>query len=201
MSSPDGTAPPDRPTDRTPGQKMDLGPVGHLGDRLFAGLARGSGGLVVAIVAFVGIFLLALAVPALADNNSSFLFSRIWEPGGDNPRFGIAALFYTTLISSIIAMVIAVPIAVGVALFTTYYSPKRLAAPVSHAIDLLAAVPSIIYGLWGILFFAPILRPVINGLASALGWNPLGDDPDGGAAVRPLRCRERLDARPRPRAR
>jgi phosphate transport system permease protein len=156
---------------------MDLGPVGHLGDRLFAGLARGSGGLVVAIVAFVGIFLLALAIPALADNNSSFLFSRIWEPGGDNPRFGIAALFYTTLISSIIAMLIAVPIAVGVALFTTYYSPKRLAAPVSHAIDLLAAVPSIIYGLWGILFFAPILRPVINGLASALGWIPIFEKP------------------------
>jgi phosphate transport system permease protein len=173
MSSTDGTAPPDRPANRTPGQKLDLGPVGHLGDRLFAGLARGSGGLVVLIVAFVGVFLLALAIPALAKDQSSFLFSRIWEPGGDTPKFGIAALFYTTLISSIIAMVIAVPIAVGVALFTTYYAPKRLASPVSHAIDLLAAVPSIIYGLWGILFFAPILGPVINGLGNALGWIPL----------------------------
>lgn len=179
MSSTDGTAPPDRPTDQTPGQKLELGPVGHLGDRLFAGLARGSGGTVVLIVAFVGIFLLALAIPSLADNNSSFLFSRIWEPGGETPRFGIAALFYTTLISSIIAMAIAVPIAVGVALFTTYYAPKRLAAPVSHAIDLLAAVPSIIYGLWGILFFAPILHPVIDGLGSALGWIPLFGKPAG----------------------
>ena len=178
MSSTDGTAPPDRPTDRPPGKKLELGPVGHLGDRLFAGLARGSGGLVVLIVAFVGIFLLALAIPALADDHSSFLFSRIWEPGGVVPKFGIAALFYTTLISSIIAMVIAVPIAVGVALFTTYYAPKRLAAPVAHAVDLLAAVPSIIYGLWGILFFAPILRPVIDGLADALGWIPLFKKPD-----------------------
>ena len=159
--------------------KLDLGPVGHLGDRLFAGLARGSGGLVVAIVAFVGIFLLALAIPALADNNSSFLFSRIWEPGGDDPRFGIAAMFYTTVISSIIAMLIAVPIAIGVALFVTYYSPKRLAQPVAYAVDLLAAVPSIIYGLWGILFFAPILRPVIDGLASALGWLPVFEKPPG----------------------
>ena len=75
-----------------PGKKMDLGPVGHLGDRLFGGFARGSGGLVVLIVAFVGIFLLALAIPAVADDKSSFLFSRIWEPGGDQPRFGIAAL-------------------------------------------------------------------------------------------------------------
>jgi phosphate transport system permease protein len=158
--------------------KLELGPVGHLGDRLFGGLARGSGGLVVLIVAFVGIFLLALAIPALADDHSSFLFSRIWEPGGAVPRFGIAALFYTTLISSVIAMIIAVPIAVGVALFTTYYAPKRLAAPVAHAVDLLAAVPSIIYGLWGILFFAPILRPVIDGLADALGWIPLFKKPD-----------------------
>ncbi|HET6297043.1 MAG TPA: phosphate ABC transporter permease subunit PstC [Kribbella sp.] len=173
MSSTDGTAPPDRPADK----KMDLGPVGHLGDRLFAALARGSGGLVVLIVAFVGIFLLALAIPALAKDQSNFLFSRIWEPGGDNPRFGIAALFYTTMISSIIAMAIAVPIAVGVALFTTYYAPKRLASPVSHAIDLLAAVPSIIYGLWAIIFFAPILRPVINGLSDALGWIPLFEKP------------------------
>ncbi|HET6985167.1 MAG TPA: phosphate ABC transporter permease subunit PstC [Kribbella sp.] len=161
------------------GPKLELGPVGHLGDRLFGGLARGSGGLVVAIVAFVGIFLLALAIPALADNNSSFLFSRIWEPGGDDPRFGIAALFYTTVISSIIAMLIAVPIAIGVALFVTYYAPRRLAQPVAYAVDLLAAVPSIIYGLWGILFFAPLLRPVINGLSDALGWIPLFEKPAG----------------------
>ncbi|WP_371407948.1 phosphate ABC transporter permease subunit PstC [Kribbella sp. NBC_00662] len=158
---------------------MELGPVGHLGDRLFSGFAHGSGGLVVLIVAFVGIFLLALAIPALADDKSSFLFSRIWEPGGDDPRFGIAAMFYTTVISSIIAMLIAVPIAIGVALFITYYSPKRLAQPVAYAVDLLAAVPSIIYGLWGILFFAPILLPVINGLSDALGWIPLFEKPPG----------------------
>ncbi|MDX3003638.1 phosphate ABC transporter permease subunit PstC [Kribbella solani] len=159
--------------------KLELGAVGHLGDRLFGGLARGSGGLVVLIVAFVGIFLLALAIPALADDKSSFLFSRIWEPGGDNPRFGIAALFYTTVVSSIIAMIIAVPIAIGVALFITYYAPKKLAAPVAHAVDLLAAVPSIVYGLWGALFFAPILLPVINGLSDALGWIPVFAKPVG----------------------
>ena len=180
MSSPDGTAPPDRPAEpQDTGPKLNLGPVGHLGDRLFSGLAHGSGGLVIAIVSFVGIFLLALAIPALADDQSSYLFSRIWEPGGDQPRFGIAAMFYTTVISSIIAMIIAVPIAVGVALFVTYYAPKRLATPVAHAVDLLAAVPSIIYGLWGILFFAPILRPVIDGLATALGWLPLFEKPPG----------------------
>ena len=59
------------------------------------------------------------------------------------------------MLSSIIAMLIAVPVAIGVALFITYYAPRRLATPVGYAVDLLAAVPSIIYGLWGILFFAP----------------------------------------------
>ncbi|WTL14828.1 phosphate ABC transporter permease subunit PstC [Kribbella sp. NBC_01505] len=160
-------------------KKLDLGPVGHLGDRLFSGLARGSGALVIAIVAFVGIFLLALAIPSLADNNTNFLFSRVWEPGGADPKFGIAALFYTTVISSIIAMLIAVPVAIGVALFVTYYAPKRLATPVAHAVDLLAAVPSIVYGLWGSLFFAPILLPVINGISSALGWVPVFAKPIG----------------------
>src|SRR6266511_2250806 len=173
MSSTDGTAAPSAPPPPAPGRKLDLGPVGHLGDRLFSGLAKGSGGLVIAIVAFVGIFLLALAVPSLAKDESSFLFSRVWDPGGVPPRFGIAALFYTTLVSSIIAMLIAVPIAVGVALFITYYAPKRLASPVAHTVDLLAAVPSIIYGLWGIIFFAPVLLPVSRVIGDGLGWIPV----------------------------
>ncbi|MFC0629199.1 phosphate ABC transporter permease subunit PstC [Kribbella deserti] len=168
----DPTSPPSSAPDAG-STKLDLGPVGHLGDRLFAGLARGSGALVVAIVAFVGIFLLALAIPALADNEGNFLFSRTWLPGGEHPNFGIAALFYTTLISSIIAMLVAVPIAVGVALYITYYAPPRLAKPVAHVIDLLAAVPSIIYGLWGIIFFAPVVVPVANAISGALGWIPL----------------------------
>ncbi len=171
--STDGTAAPSATPDSTSGKKLDLGPVGHLGDRLFAGLAKGSGAAVVGMVAFVGIFLLALAIPALANDKSSFLFSRVWQPGAEPPRFGIAALFYTTLVSSVIAMLIAVPIAVGVALFITYYAPKRLASPVAHTVDLLAAVPSIIYGLWGIIFFAPVLLPVSHFLADALGWIPL----------------------------
>jgi phosphate transport system permease protein len=153
--------------------KLELGAVGHLGDRLFAGLARGSGGLVVLIVAFVAIFLLALAIPALADDESNFLFSRVWLPGGDHPQFGIAALFYTTVVSSVIAMAVAVPIAVGVALYVTFYAPRRLARPVASVVDLLAAVPSIIYGLWGIVFFAPVIQPVSHAIADVLGWIPV----------------------------
>lgn len=168
----------DAPPDSTP-KKLDLGPVGHLGDRLFSGLAKGSGGLVVLIVAFVGIFLLALAIPSLAKDDANFLFSRIWEPGAEPPKFGIAALFYTTMVASVIAMLIAVPIAVGVALFITYYAPRRLAGPVAHTVDLLAAVPSIIYGLWGIIFLAPVLMPVSRFIGDVLGWIPVFERPGG----------------------
>ena len=182
MSSTDGTAePPTTPPADDPGKtprKLDLGPVGHLGDRLFSGLARGSGVAVVLIVAFVGIFLLALAVPSLAENHANFLFSRVWDPGAVPPKFGIAALFYTTMLASIIAMLIAVPIAVGVALFITHYAPRRLARPVANVVDLLAAVPSIIYGLWGIIFFAPILLPVSRGIGDVLGWIPVFGKPE-----------------------
>jgi phosphate transport system permease protein len=176
MSSTNDTAgPPARPADLGPGPgpgsgRMNLGPVGHLGDRLFAGLSRGAGVAVVLIVAFVGIFLLVLAVPALVHNEADFLFSRVWNPGGDHPAFGIAALFWTTFITSVIAMVLAVPVAVGVALFITQYAPKRLATPVAHVVDLLAAVPSIVYGLWGLLVFAPVIHPVATFLGDRLGW-------------------------------
>jgi phosphate transport system permease protein len=170
MSSTDGTAePPAGPTDPVSG-KLDLGPIGHLGDRLFAGLSRGSGLVVVLIVAFVGIFLLILAVPALMDNEANFLFSRVWNPGGEHPAFGIAALFWTTLITSVIAMLLAVPIAVGVALFITQYARQRVATPVAHVVDLLAAVPSIVYGLWGIFVFAPVIHPASTFLGEKLGW-------------------------------
>src|SRR5256885_154126 len=141
MSSPDGTAPPDRPD----------GTATNQADPTIEDLVHEDAG------------------PTLKFDGLA----------AEHPEFGIAALFYTTVISSLIAMLIAVPIAIGVALFVTYYAPKRLASPVAHAVDLLAAVPSIVYGLWGALFFAPILLPVINGISDTLGWIPLFERPPG----------------------
>ncbi|NEE33753.1 phosphate ABC transporter permease subunit PstC, partial [Streptomyces sp. SID7982] len=74
-----------------------------------------------------------------------------WNPAGDPPVFGIAVLLFGTVVSSIIAMLIAVPIAVGIALFISHYAPRKLAAPIAYVVDLLAAVPSIVYGIWGAL--------------------------------------------------
>jgi len=132
----------------------------RIGDRMLKALASGSGVVVVVLVCLIAAFLLWQALPAIADDKSSFLFSNDWSVDGKALHFGIAGLLWTTLIVSGIAMVIAVPIAVGIALFITLYAPARLARPVAYTVDLLAAIPSIVYGIWGIGVLAPALEPV-----------------------------------------
>lgn len=127
----------------------DQASTGRRGDRIFSGLATGSGVFVIVLVLAVAGFLLSQAVPALADNQANFLFDRVWEVSDGGLRFGIPDLLYVTVISSTVAMVIAVPIAIMVALFLTQYAPPRLATSFAYLVDLLAAVPSIVFGLWG----------------------------------------------------
>ncbi len=151
----------------------DSASTGRLGDRLFGGAARGAGILVIAMVTLIGVFLLAQAIPALLKDQASFLTSREWAPGGDNPRFGIVELLWTTVTASTLAMLIAVPVGVAVALFITQYAPLWLRGPAAGLVDLLAAVPSIVYGLWGVLTFRDVIRPVEEAFQSTLGWFPL----------------------------
>ena len=132
----------------------------RLGDRLFHGVAAGSGVFVVILIALIAIFLIVKAVPAIADDKSNFLFSREWSVDGAVLRFGVLDMLWVTVIISLLAMAVAVPIAVGIALFITQYAPERLARPVAYVVDLLAAIPSIIYGIWGITVLAPRLEPV-----------------------------------------
>jgi phosphate transport system permease protein len=145
------------------------------GDRVFSGLAAGSGVVVAGIVAAVAVFLLAQAVPALRKNGANFLTDRVWEVDGTPLRFGIPDLLWVTLISSVVAMCIAVPVAIGVALFLTEYAPRRLARAFASLVDLLAAVPSIVYGLWGATILQPHVVGVQDLLGSVLGWIPLFD--------------------------
>ncbi|WP_426565195.1 phosphate ABC transporter permease subunit PstC [Angustibacter sp. McL0619] len=165
-----GDGEPHQPGSTEPGD----GPsTGRLGDRLFAGAARGAGLLVIAMVTLVGVFLLSQAIPSLADNHANFLTSRVWDVDGDTLRFGIADLLWATIIIATLAMLIAVPIAIGVALFLTQYAPKRLASPFAALVDLLAAVPSIIFGLWGIKVLGPYVLDVQGWIVSVFGWFPL----------------------------
>ena len=149
------------------------------GDKVFSGLVRGASIVVIVLVTLTGAFLVWKATPSLLDNTANFLTDRVWQPATTPPAFGIAALLWTTVLASAFAMLLAVPVAVGLALFITQYAPRRAARPVAYLIDLLAAIPSIIYGLWGIR----VLGPVIAGpdssvrvhIEQALGWIPLFD--------------------------
>ena len=152
----------------------DRASTGRRGDRLFGGAATLSGVVVIAMVSLIGIFLVVQAIPALTNNSASFFTSRVWEPGGDQPAFGIVEFLWTTVMASVIAMTLAVPLGVGVALFLTQYAPLRMRGPAAALVDLLAAVPSIVYGLWGAKVLLPPYREhVQDPLANALGWIPL----------------------------
>ena len=162
-----------------------LAKISKTGDRIFRALATTSGLAIVLLVLFVGIFLLALALPSLQADQDNFLTSRNWTVAGEL-RFGIAGLLWTTVLSSVLAMAIAVPVAVGVALCLTQYLHRRASGPISFIVDLLAAVPSIIFGLWGLSVLGPFLAPTAEWLISKIGWIPLfsrGVDPKGSIFV------------------
>ncbi len=141
------------------------GPRNRLGDRIFSGIATGAGLLILAILAGVAIFLVSKGLPAItADkseiNNGDGLIAYIWP------------LLFGTILAAVIAIVVAVPLAIGVALFLAYYAPVRMSGAFGYLIDLLAAIPSVVYGLWGITFFAPHLVPLYEWLDVHLGFVP-----------------------------
>lgn len=154
------------------------------GDRIFLGLSRGSGIALLAIMAAIAVFLAYRSVLALSGDKANFFTTLDWNASGSDPKFGIAVLAFGTLVSSLVAMLIAVPVAVGIALFISHYAPRKLSAPLSYVIDLLAAVPSIIYGLWGALFLVPHLSGLYSWLDDYLGWT--GIFSYGGGAARSL---------------
>ncbi|MGL5828688.1 MAG: phosphate ABC transporter permease subunit PstC [Angustibacter sp.] len=147
--------------------------TGRLGDRLFSGAAHGAGIFVISLVALLAVFLISQAAPALVKNEANFLFDRVWQVNGGKLLFGIADLLWFTVLSASFAMLLAVPISVGVALFLTQYAPRRVARPLGALVDLLAAVPSIIYGLWGIKVLGPHVKDLQTALVGPLGWFPL----------------------------
>lgn len=149
------------------------------GDRVFLGLSRGAGMLVLVIMAAIGLFLVWKAIPSLQANTANFFTEQQWFPDADPPFFGIAALTFGTLVCSAIAMVLAVPVGIGIALFIAFYAPPRLATVMAFVVDLLAAVPSIIFGLWGLDFLMPNLIPLGEWLDQYLGWIPLFNNTQG----------------------
>ena len=163
-------APPPTPQPTPAEQKRNARGATRPGDRIFLGLSRGSGILLLVIMAAIAVFLTYRASLALSKNHGNFLTTFEWNTGLQEPVFGIAVLAFGTIVSSIVAMAIAVPIAVAIALFLTHYAPRKLSGPIAYVIDLLAAVPSIVYGLWGALVLVPHMNGLFGWLDDYLGW-------------------------------
>lgn len=119
----------------------------------------------------VGGQLAVSAAPALKKFGIRFLFTTTWDPVAE--VYGAAPMIFGTIVSSLLALLIAVPLALGVAIFLTEFAPHWLRKPVGFLVELLAAVPSVVYGLWGVFVLIPLLRNVaVPPLRAALGWTP-----------------------------
>jgi len=147
--------------------------AGRRGDLVFRWVAQLSGVLVLVLIVAIAAFLVDRAVPAFRRTGLRFFSERAWSPDADHPRFGIEALAFGTVASSICALVMAVPVALGSALFLTEVAPPRVGRWTGYLIDLLAAVPSVVYGLWGVFYLVPRLKPVERWLDGRLGFIPL----------------------------
>jgi phosphate transport system permease protein len=144
------------------------------GDVAFRLLTQGAAVLVIILLGGVFVSLIQGALPAIQQYGFGFLTSQHWNPASDPPNFGGLPAIYGTLVTSAIAMLIAVPIGVGIAVFLTELCPIRLRRPIGTAVELLAGVPSIIYGIWGLFVFAPFLQKTLQPwLIAACGHVPL----------------------------
>jgi phosphate transport system permease protein len=139
--------------------------VRRLGDRIFSGGARTAGILILLILAGVAAFLVFESLPAVTAPAEEI-------PGGEGLADYIAPLIFGTLLAALIALLVATPLAVAIALFITYYAPRRIAQGLGYVVDLLAAIPSIVYGFWGIAWLAPNLVPFYGWLEDNLGFIP-----------------------------
>ncbi|WP_406496077.1 phosphate ABC transporter permease subunit PstC [Streptomyces sp. NBC_00846] len=176
------TTPIDTPPPPPAVRNRDRPRTGRAGDKIFLSLSRGSGILLLVIMASIAAFLTYRAALAVSKDQGNFFTTFDWNPAGDPPVFGIAVLLFGTVVSSLIAMAIAVPVAVGIALFISHYAPRKLAAPLAYVVDLLAAVPSIVYGIWGALFLVPYLEGLNLWLDQFFGWTYLFEKTEVGVA-------------------
>ena len=138
-------------------------------DGVFSGLTHGAGLAVFALIAAIGVFLALQALPALREAGTSFFTRRDWFPDASPSAFGIAALAFGSVVSSALALVLAVPVAIGSALYAVELAPPRVGRWIGYLTDLLAAVPSVVYGLWGVLFLVPRIIPVQRAIDDAIG--------------------------------
>jgi len=142
-----------------------------LGDRGFQIMALAAGLLVLVILVLIVITTAQQSSNWFSTAGFKGIFSTTWDPGAN--KFGAMAFLYGTVISSVIGLIIAVPISIGVALLLTEVVPRRWGRPIVYVIDLLAVVPSVVWGLWGIILLAPWLQHIYASIASGLNGVPV----------------------------
>src|SRR5215207_2905674 len=149
-----------------------LSPTGNTGDAVFRILMLLVALFMVAIVVAMVVALAADSMTSLRQFGFGFLTSQRWDP--IKGEFGALPFIYGTVASSLIALLISVPFSLGIAIFLVEQAPHYIARPVGFLVELLAAIPSVVYGLWGIFVLAPILRQYVEpALAKTLGFLPL----------------------------
>ncbi|MGO1183549.1 MAG: phosphate ABC transporter permease subunit PstC [Micrococcaceae bacterium] len=156
-------------TDAAPTTGLKAGRSAAAGDKVFSGLALSAGAVILLVLAFVAIFLVVESLPALAptvfsNQDSINSADSIWQY--------VLPLMGGTIIAAIIALLLATPVAVGIALYISHYAPRKIATPVGYVIDLLAAIPSVVYGAWGMTVLASLLVPIYGWLDTYLGFIP-----------------------------
>jgi phosphate transport system permease protein len=154
-------------------------------DRVFRHALQGTGVTVLVIMGLIGLFLLYRGSTAIADAGLSFLTTQAWEP--NSHHFGIAAVLTGTLLIAAVAVLFAVPLATGVALYISEYAPSRIRRGLINLVDLMAAVPSVVYGLWGFFLLQEQVIPVAKWISVTFGWLPFlgikGADPNNPLAT------------------
>ena len=149
-----------------------LSPTGNVGDAVFRVLMFGAAALMCVIVILMIAALASHSLTSIRQFGFGFLTNRDWNPV--NQQFGALAFVYGTIASSLIALLISVPLSLGIAIFLVEQAPTFLSRPLTFLVELLAAIPSVVYGLWGIFVLAPFLREHIEPhLARWFGWLPL----------------------------
>lgn len=163
----------------TPTRQLLGRPRLRLGDRVFRGVTGAAAVFIIAVLAATAVFLVVQAAPAMSRYGFfSFLSSDRWAPSeaASNPNaspYGILQFVYGTVVTSAIGMLIAVPASIAIALYVTDVAPRRARRPLSWLVDLLAAIPSVVYGFWGIFALIPAIKPVGKFLTETLGSIPV----------------------------
>jgi phosphate transport system permease protein len=159
-----------------------LSPTGNVGDAVFRLVLFAVALLMLVIVVAMIMALASHSVLSIRQFGFHFLTGREWDPVKE--KFGALAFIYGTVTSSLIALVISVPLSLGIAIFLVEQAPRFLARPITFLVELLAAIPSVVYGLWGIFVLAPFLREYVEPpLARWFGWMPLFQGPITGIGL------------------